>query len=66
MTMFSNFLFNFINFCVMVSFLTKLLTSGILFLTAVNAEVVAKHLMLVILFSKSLVVEYNLSFEPDH
>ena len=50
----------------MVSFLTKLLTSGILFLTAVNAEVVAKHLMLVILFSKSLVVEYNLSFEPDH
>ena len=41
----SNFLFNFINFCVIVSFLTRLLTFGDFFSTAVNAEVVAKSLI---------------------
>ena len=47
MTMISNFLFNFIDFCVIVSFLTKLLTLGILFPTAiVKAVVLAKLLML--------------------
>ena len=38
----SNFLTNFTNFCVIVSFLFKLLTLGILFSTAVKALVVAK------------------------
>ena len=38
----SNFPFNFTNDCVIVSFLTKLLTLGISFLTAVRAVVVAK------------------------
>ena len=39
----SDFIFNFTNFCVIVSFfLTKLLTLGILFSTAVRAVLVAK------------------------
>ena len=37
----SNFFFNFTNYCVIVSFLTKLLTLGILFSAAVRAVVVA-------------------------
>ena len=58
MTMISNFLFNSINFCVIVSFfLTKLLTLGILSSTTVNAEIVAKPLMLGILFSILLTLE---------
>ena len=40
--MISNFLFNFINFCVIFSFLTKLLTLGILFSTLVRPIVVGK------------------------
>ena len=40
--MISNFLSNFINFCVIVKVLTKLLTLGILFSTAVRELVVAK------------------------
>ena len=46
MIMISNFLSNFINFCVIVSFFTKLLTLGILFLTAVRALVVSKLVIL--------------------
>ena len=38
----SNFLFNFINVCVIVSFSAKLLTLGILCSTVVRAAVVAK------------------------
>ena len=38
----SNFIFNFTNFCVIVSFLTKLLALGICFSAAVGAAVVAK------------------------
>ena len=41
MIMISNFLFNFINFFVIVSFLTKLLTLCILFSTALRVVVVA-------------------------
>ena len=52
---FFSILLNFVNFC--VSFLTKLLKLGILCSTAVNAEVVAKPLMLSILFSISLILE---------
>ena len=37
----SNFLFNFTNYCVIVSFLTELLILGILFSTAVRAVAVA-------------------------
>ena len=40
--MISNFLLNFISFCVIVRFLTKLLTLGILLSTAVRALVVAR------------------------
>ena len=40
--MISNFIFNFTNFCVIVIFLTKLPTLGILFSTSVRAVVVAK------------------------
>ena len=46
MIMISNFLFNFISFCVIVSFLTKLLTLGISFSTAVRALVVTKLVLL--------------------
>ena len=47
----SNYIFNFTNFCIIVSFLTKLLTVGILFSTAVRAVVVvAKLVILGILF----------------
>ena len=46
MIMISNFLFNFISFCVIVSFLTKLLTLGISFSTAVRALLVAKLVIL--------------------
>ena len=42
----SNFIFNFTNFLVRVSFLTKLLILGILFSTAVRAVVVAKLVLL--------------------
>ena len=42
MLMISNFLLNFISFCVIVRFLTKLLTLGILLSTAVRALVVAR------------------------
>ena len=46
MPMISNFIFNFINFCVIVSFLTKLLTGGILFSTAVREVIMAKLVIL--------------------
>ena len=46
MIMISNFLFSFNNFCVIVSFFTKLITLGILFSTAVRALVVAKLVIL--------------------
>ena len=54
--MISKFLFNVTIFCKIICFLTKLLISGILFTTAVNAELVAKLLMLGILFSISLIL----------
>ena len=44
--MISTYLFSFINFCVIVSFLTRLLTLGILFSAAVRAVLVAKLLIL--------------------
>ena len=47
--MISNFLFSFIKFCVIISFLSKLLTLGILFSTAVRAVLVAKLVELGIL-----------------
>ena len=46
MIMISNFYFNFISFYVIVIFLTKLLTLGILFSTAVKEIVVAKLIIL--------------------
>ena len=51
----SNFILNFPNFCVIVSFLTKLLTLGILISTAVRAVVVAKLVILASLFLTSFV-----------
>ena len=50
MIMMTNLIFHFTNFCVIVCFfLTKPLTSDILFSTAVNAELVAKPVILAIL-----------------
>ena len=45
------FIFNFCNFGVIICFLTRLLTLGILFSTVVNAVFVAKLLISGILFS---------------
>ena len=54
MIMISEFLLGFSNFCVIIYFLTKLLTLGILFPTSVNAVFVAKLLTPGILFSNSV------------
>ena len=54
MIMISKFFFSSTNFCVVVYFFNKLPTSGILFSTAVNAEVVAKPLILGISLSISV------------
>ena len=45
----SNFIFNFTNFCIVLSFFNKFLTLGILFSTAIRALVVAKLVILGIL-----------------
>ena len=52
----SSFIFNFTNFCVIGSFLTKLLTLGISYSTAVRVVVVAKLLILSILFLSSFIL----------
>ena len=49
-----NYIFNFLNLCIVTVFFIKLLTSGILFSTAVNSELVAKPAMLCILHSISV------------
>ena len=51
----SNFISNFTNICVIVSFLTKSLTLAILFSTTVRA-VVAKFVILGILFLTSFIL----------
>ena len=55
-TISSNFIFNFANFSVIVSFLTKFLTLGILSSTAVRTVVVAKLVILGILFLTSFIL----------
>ena len=50
------FIFNMSNFCVIICFLTKLLTLGILFSIAVNAVFVAKLLISETLFSNSVIL----------
>ena len=56
--MINKFLFKLTNFGVIVFFLTKVLTLGILFSTAVNAVFVAKLLTSGILFSNSVSVVF--------
>ena len=56
MIMVSNFLFNLINVCVIVSFSAKLLILGILFSTVVRAAVVAKLVILGILPLSSFIL----------
>ena len=63
MIMSSNFLFNFINFCVIVSFFTKLLTRGILFSTALRAVLVVKLVILGITPSTSFVLALRVVLE---
>ena len=58
MIMIIKFIFNISNFCVIVCFLSRLLTSGILFSTAVNAVFVAKLLISGILFSNSVSFDF--------
>ena len=60
MIMITNLLFSFTNlYCV---FLTKLLTFGILFSTAVNAELVGNPVILGILFSISVILAFKSVF----
>ena len=57
MIMIINFIFNFTNFCIVICFFfAELLTSGILFLIAVNAELIAKPAILGILPSTSVIL----------
>ena len=49
-----DFIFNFTKICIVICFFTKLLTSGILFSTAVHPELVAKPVILGILPSISV------------
>ena len=58
----SNFIFNFTNFCVIVSFLTKLLTLGILFSIALRAVVVALLVILGVLSLTSFVQALRAAF----
>ena len=60
--MITNLLFNFTNFCVIVYFLNKPLTLGILFLTVGSAELVAKPLILGILPSILVILELKSVF----
>ena len=59
----SSFIFNFTNFCVIVIFLTKLLTA-ILFSTAVRATVVAKFVILGILILTSFILVFRVVLVP--
>ena len=61
----SMFIFNFSIFCVIIYFLTKLPTSGILFSTAVNAGFVANPLILGILPSISVILALYYVFLTD-
>ena len=54
----NNFIIDFNNFCVIVSFLTKLLTLGILFSRAVRVVVIAKLVLLDILLLTSFVLTW--------
>ena len=59
--MITKLIFNFTNFCINV-FLTRLLTSGILFSTAANAELVARPVILGILLSISVILAFKSVF----
>ena len=54
--MINKFIFNFYNFSIIVCFLTKLLTLGIVFSTTVNSVFVAKLLISGILPSISVIL----------
>ena len=55
-TMIIKFIFNFCNFSDIICFLTRLLTSGILFSTVVNAVFVVKLLTSAVLLSISVIL----------
>ena len=52
----SNFIFNFTDFCVTVSFLTKLLTLRILFSEALRTVIIAKLVILGIFLTSFILV----------
>ena len=58
MIMISKFFFKLTNFCAIIFFLTKVLTSGILFSTAVKAAFVAKPLILGIFPSIAVILAF--------
>ena len=57
-----DFTFIFPNLCVIVCFLTKLLTSGILFSTAVNAELITIPITLGLFPSISVILAFKSFF----
>ena len=52
---YTNFIFNIINFCLIVNFLTKLITLSVSFSAVVRAVVVVKIVMLGILFLTAII-----------
>ena len=56
MTISSKFILNFIIFCVIISFLTKLLTLDILFSTEIRVVVAAKLVLLGVLILTSIIL----------
>ena len=62
-----NLIFNFTNFCIIICFFfTKLLTPGILFSAAVNAELIARPVILGLLPSISVILAFKSVFQLDH
>ena len=64
MIMISNCFFSVINFCNIVSFFNKLLTLSIIFSTAVRAVIVAKLVILGILFLASFILALRAELVP--
>ena len=62
MIMITNLIFNFTKFVLWSDFVTILLTFGILFSTAVDAELVANPVILGILFSISVILAFKSLF----
>ena len=62
MTKINNLIFNFTNICIIIGFFARPLTSGILFSAAVNAELVARPVILGVLPSILVILAFKSVF----